>query len=165
MESVADELCTNPRVGEALIEGFVDLLFEAPDGLVVVDYKSGRRHLSTADVRSSLALAVYAAATSQTLRRPCRQVELHHPRFALGHGDGRRGRQVDLVVDDLQPLGLQVEAAARTTTEGTEDLLERSALEGVVLRIAGLVAAAAHGPNATPHRQPNPNASAVGCVT
>ncbi|GAA2755639.1 RecB family exonuclease [Actinopolymorpha rutila] len=46
--------------------------------LVVVDYKSGTRVLTTADARSSLALAVYAAATARTLRRPCRKVELHH---------------------------------------------------------------------------------------
>ncbi|MFD2079364.1 PD-(D/E)XK nuclease superfamily protein [Actinopolymorpha cephalotaxi] len=46
--------------------------------LVVVDYKSGARVLTTADARSSLALAVYAAATARTLRRPCRKVELHH---------------------------------------------------------------------------------------
>ncbi|MET9022093.1 PD-(D/E)XK nuclease family protein [Actinopolymorpha sp. NPDC004070] len=62
---------------------------EGPDGsapghddnaleLVVVDYKSGTRVLTTADARSSLALAVYAAATARTLRRPCRKVELHH---------------------------------------------------------------------------------------
>jgi putative RecB family exonuclease len=46
--------------------------------LVVVDYKTGRRTLTTADARSSLALAVYAAASARTLRRPCRRVELHH---------------------------------------------------------------------------------------
>lgn len=46
--------------------------------LVVVDYKTGRRTLTTADARASLALAVYAAAASRTLRRPCRRVELHH---------------------------------------------------------------------------------------
>ncbi|WP_020580207.1 RecB family exonuclease [Actinopolymorpha alba] len=46
--------------------------------LVVVDYKTGRRTLTTADVRTSLALAVYAAAAARTLRRRCRRVELHH---------------------------------------------------------------------------------------
>ncbi|GAA5024237.1 RecB family exonuclease [Actinopolymorpha pittospori] len=46
--------------------------------LVVVDYKTGRRVLTTADARGSLALAVYAAAAARTLRRPCRRVELHH---------------------------------------------------------------------------------------
>ncbi|REF35539.1 RecB family exonuclease [Thermasporomyces composti] len=46
--------------------------------LVVVDYKTGRRTLTTADARTSLALAIYAAAASRTLRRPCRRVELHH---------------------------------------------------------------------------------------
>jgi putative RecB family exonuclease len=51
---------------------------ETPVELVVVDYKTGRRVLTTADARGSLALAVYAAAAARTLRRPCRRVELHH---------------------------------------------------------------------------------------
>jgi RecB family exonuclease len=46
--------------------------------LVVVDYKTGRHPLTTDDVRSSLALALYALAAERVLRRPCRRVELHH---------------------------------------------------------------------------------------
>ncbi|MGD0245779.1 MAG: PD-(D/E)XK nuclease family protein [Streptosporangiaceae bacterium] len=46
--------------------------------LVVVDYKTGRRPLTTDDARSSLALALYALAAGRALRRPCHQVELHH---------------------------------------------------------------------------------------
>jgi RecB family exonuclease len=46
--------------------------------LVVVDYKTGRRPLSVVDVRSSLALALYALAVARTFRRPCVKVELHH---------------------------------------------------------------------------------------
>ena len=46
--------------------------------LVVVDYKTGRYPLSTDDVRSSLALALYALAAGRVLRRPCHSVELHH---------------------------------------------------------------------------------------
>lgn len=46
--------------------------------LVIVDYKTGRRVLTTDDARSSLALAVYAAAARATLRKPCVRVELHH---------------------------------------------------------------------------------------
>lgn len=45
---------------------------------VVVDYKTGRHPLTTDDVRSSLALAIYAVVTEATLRRRCRRVELHH---------------------------------------------------------------------------------------
>jgi len=46
--------------------------------LVVVDYKTNRLPPTVDDVRSSLALAIYAAATWRTLRRACRRVELHH---------------------------------------------------------------------------------------
>lgn len=46
--------------------------------LVIVDYKTGRRVLSSDDARSSLALALYALAAARVLRRPCHRVELHH---------------------------------------------------------------------------------------
>jgi RecB family exonuclease len=46
--------------------------------LVVVDYKTGRRPLSTDDARSSLALALYVIAVRRTLRIRSRRVELHH---------------------------------------------------------------------------------------
>ena len=46
--------------------------------LVVVDYKTGRHVLTSADVRSSLALALYALAAARVLRKPCTRVELHH---------------------------------------------------------------------------------------
>ncbi|NEE04117.1 RecB family exonuclease [Phytoactinopolyspora halotolerans] len=62
----------------AALSGRIDRLDEREGELVVVDYKTGRHLLTTDDVRSSLALAVYAAAAERTLRRPCRRVELHH---------------------------------------------------------------------------------------
>ena len=46
--------------------------------LVVVDYKTGRTPPTTQDVRSSLALALYALAAGRVLRRRCFKVELHH---------------------------------------------------------------------------------------
>lgn len=46
--------------------------------LAVVDYKTGRHHLTVDDARSSLALALYAVAAGRVLRRPCTRVELHH---------------------------------------------------------------------------------------
>jgi RecB family exonuclease len=49
-----------------------------PGELVVVDYKTGRHHLTVDDARSSLALALYALAAARVLRRPCTRVELHH---------------------------------------------------------------------------------------
>ena len=46
--------------------------------LVVVDYKTGRTAPAVDDVRSSLALALYALAAGRVLRRRCTKVELHH---------------------------------------------------------------------------------------
>ncbi|WP_207782162.1 RecB family exonuclease [Phytoactinopolyspora limicola] len=68
--------------GGTSLTGRIDRVDERADDvdteLVVVDYKTGRHLLTTDDARSSLALAVYAAAAARTLRRPCRRVELHH---------------------------------------------------------------------------------------
>ncbi|HTT51545.1 MAG TPA: PD-(D/E)XK nuclease family protein [Streptosporangiaceae bacterium] len=72
------------RTERIAVSGRIDRLDDRPAGpggpaeLVVVDYKTGRRPLSTDDARTSLPLAVYAVAAGRVLRRPCHQVELHH---------------------------------------------------------------------------------------
>jgi len=70
------------RTDRIAFSGRIDRLDDRPsaDGgaLVVVDYKTGRRPLSSDDARASLALALYAIAAGRVLRRPCHQVELHH---------------------------------------------------------------------------------------
>ncbi len=64
--------------GGTSLSGRVDRIDQRGDDLVVVDYKTGRHVLDIHDARSSIALAVYAAAATRTLRRECRRVELHH---------------------------------------------------------------------------------------
>jgi RecB family exonuclease len=64
--------------GPVALSGRVDRIDERGPELVVVDYKTGRHILTVDDARSSLALAVYAAAAARTLRMPCHRVELHH---------------------------------------------------------------------------------------
>lgn len=67
------------RTPRASLWGRVDRIDErAGEGVVVVDYKTGRSVLTVDDARTSIALAVYAAAAARTFRRPCTQVELHH---------------------------------------------------------------------------------------
>jgi ATP-dependent helicase/nuclease subunit A len=66
-------------VGDRLIEGYVDLLYEDPDGrLVVVDWKTDRAR-TEAEIDASLARyrdqgAAYAVALAQATGRPVEKV-------------------------------------------------------------------------------------------
>ena len=67
------------KTPRASLWGRVDRIDDRPgEGVVIVDYKTGRSVLTVDDARDSVALAVYAAATARTLRRACTRVELHH---------------------------------------------------------------------------------------
>jgi hypothetical protein len=78
-EPVGVERTVALKTHRAALFGRVDRIDDrADEGLVIVDYKSGRQRLTVDDARTSLALAVYAAGTQRTLRRPCQVVELHH---------------------------------------------------------------------------------------
>src|SRR3954470_7228 len=78
-EPVAVERTVAVRTPHASLWGRVDRLDDRGDeGLVVVDYKTGRWTPTDQDARDSLALAVYAAASAATVHRRCRRVELHH---------------------------------------------------------------------------------------
>ena len=68
------ELYVGTPVGDRVLEGFVDLLLEGPDGYTVVDYKTDAA-TTEADLDASLARyraqgAAYALAVEQTLGRP-----------------------------------------------------------------------------------------------
>ncbi|MGH3738488.1 MAG: RecB family exonuclease [Micromonosporaceae bacterium] len=60
------------------LSGRVDRVDRRGEEVVIVDYKTGRAELTDDDARGSRALALYAYAAEKTLRRPCREVELHH---------------------------------------------------------------------------------------
>lgn len=77
-ETVGIERWVSASTPRMVIEGRVDRIDERDGELVIVDYKTGRRAPTTEDARDSRALALYAHATAQTLRRPCWRVELHH---------------------------------------------------------------------------------------
>jgi RecB family exonuclease len=77
-EPVAVERTVWVHTARAALWGRVDRVDDRGDEVVVVDYKTGRSVLTVDDARESLALAVYAAGASRTLRRPCTRVELHH---------------------------------------------------------------------------------------
>ncbi|MFC4058276.1 RecB family exonuclease [Planomonospora corallina] len=77
-EPVGVERTVAARTSVLALSGRVDRLDRRGGELVVVDYKTGRRPPGEEDARSSLALAVYAVASSRTMHRPCHRVELHH---------------------------------------------------------------------------------------
>ena len=68
------ELYVAAPVDGVTLEGFVDLLYEGPEGLVVVDYKTdivpGERELAAAMARYRLQGAAYALAVQEALHRP-----------------------------------------------------------------------------------------------
>jgi RecB family exonuclease len=81
-EPLGVERTVATRTPVLAVSGRVDRLdrreVDGQEQLVVVDYKTGRRLLTAYDVRSSLALALYALAVTRMFRRPCLRVELHH---------------------------------------------------------------------------------------
>ena len=66
------------RTAVLALSGRVDRIDERGDELVVVDYKTSRRPSTPEEARTSLPLAVYAAAAWRVFRRRCVRVELHH---------------------------------------------------------------------------------------
>ena len=68
------ELYVGAPVDGTTVEGFIDLLYETPDGLVVVDYKTdvvpGEAELEEAMARYRLQGAAYALALQEALGRP-----------------------------------------------------------------------------------------------
>ena len=85
-EPLGVERTVATRTDKIAVSGRIDRLDARPaeaagaagTELVVVDYKTGRHLLTADDVRSSMALALYALAAGRALRRLCHRVELHH---------------------------------------------------------------------------------------
>ncbi|POM24858.1 PD-(D/E)XK nuclease superfamily protein [Actinomadura rubteroloni] len=97
-EPLGVERTVATRTDRIAVSGRIDRLDARGDELAVVDYKTGRRPLTSDDARGSLALALYAVAASRVLRRPCRTVELHHlptgEVAAWEHSDASLDRQL-----------------------------------------------------------------------
>ena len=82
-EPLGVERTVGAHTERIVVSGRIDRLDarRGPGGdteLAVVDYKTGRRSLSTDDARTSLPLALYALAAARIFHAPCHRVELHH---------------------------------------------------------------------------------------
>ncbi|MPZ98415.1 MAG: AAA family ATPase [Dehalococcoidia bacterium] len=91
------EVYVASSVDGAVIEGFVDLLYESPEGYVVVDYKTdavpSEAELDAAVARYAVQLGAYALALSEQLDRPVTGATL----LFLGEAGATERRIADLV--------------------------------------------------------------------
>ncbi|NUT33154.1 MAG: PD-(D/E)XK nuclease family protein [Hamadaea sp.] len=77
-EPVGVERTVAAKTSILALSGRADRIDRRGDELVIVDYKTGRSPLDADDARGSLALALYAYASSRQFHRRCVRVELHH---------------------------------------------------------------------------------------
>jgi putative RecB family exonuclease len=107
-EPVGVERTVATRTARLAVSGRVDRVDDRDGELVVVDYKTGRRELTTDDARGSQALAMYVLAVRRTLRRACRRVELHHlptgTVAAFEHTDESLQRHLDRAESTAQDI-------------------------------------------------------------
>jgi putative RecB family exonuclease len=102
-EPLGVERTVGARTEQIVLSGRIDRLDQrrGPGGdteLAVVDYKTGRRPLTTDDARTSMPLALYALAAARMFHAVCHRVELHHLPTATTatweHSDEGIARQV-----------------------------------------------------------------------
>jgi hypothetical protein len=111
------------------VRGKVDRIDERVDAngqrtMVVVDYKTSRRPSTDDEARTSLQLAMYAAAVERTLRAPCRTVELHHvPSGTIARWEYRPGQR-ERHLDRADELGLEA-------AQAEEEWKEAGGAEGI----------------------------------
>lgn len=103
------EVYVGTRLGDGLVEGFIDLLYERPDGYVIVDYKTDTlpddAAIERAMARYEIQGAVYALALEQALGKPVADVvfvftEPQRER-RVGNLDAAKGRSLDRLREKL----------------------------------------------------------------
>jgi ATP-dependent helicase/nuclease subunit A len=104
------EVPVGAPVDGAVVEGFIDLLYEGPDGLVVVDYKTDRvddEQLDALLAKYRVQGATYAVALEAALGRPVAEVVFV---FARARG------AIERAVSDLPAARAEVRARLAAVT-------------------------------------------------
>lgn len=108
------------KTEELALQGRIDRLDDRGSELAVVDYKMSRWEPTDDDARTSLPLALYAAAAWKMFRRRCVRVELHHlPSGAVATHEH--------TAESLQRKIAEAESIARDARRAEEDYAERGA--------------------------------------
>jgi putative RecB family exonuclease len=153
-EPLGVERTVAARTERLALSGRLDRLDDRDGELVVVDYKTGRRPLTTDDARGSMALALYAVAVARTLRRPCHRVELHHIQSGAvvgwEHTDESLARQLDRAED----IASDAAAAHREFADAGVDSQAFAPVPGSQCGWCDLRAHCPEGQQAGPARRP-----------
>jgi putative RecB family exonuclease len=99
------------------LQGRIDRLDDRGAELAVVDYKTSRWEPTDDDARTSLPLALYAAAAWKMFRRKCVRVELHHLPSGAGAAHEHTG-------DSLKRKIAEAESIAQDARKAEEDYAE-----------------------------------------
>ena len=98
------EVYVGAPVAGTVVEGFIDLLYEGPEGYVVVDYKTDALPagdaIEAAVQRYRLQAATYAALLSQVLDRPVARAIL-----VFLHGRGVTEREIPDLPAAMEEVG------------------------------------------------------------
>lgn len=86
------------------LQGRIDRLDERGDQLVVVDYKTSRTPSTDDEARTSLPLALYAAAAWKMFRRKCVRVELHHVPSGTVAAHEHTGESLKRKIDEAESI-------------------------------------------------------------
>ena len=73
------EVFVSTKLGDRLVEGFIDLLIDAPDGITIVDYKTDRltiKQVQELGPEYEVQLGLYAWAVEETTGKPMREATL-----------------------------------------------------------------------------------------
>jgi putative RecB family exonuclease len=93
------------------LQGRVDRLDDRDGELVIVDYKTSRVPSTDDEARTSLPLALYAAAAWKMFRRRCVRVELHHlPSGAVARHE-HTGESLKRKIDEAESIARDAQKA------------------------------------------------------
>ena len=93
------------------LQGRIDRLDDRAGELAVVDYKMSRWEPTDDDARTSLPLALYAAAVWKMFRRKCVRVELHHlPSGSVASHD-HTGESLRRKIDEAESIAREARRA------------------------------------------------------
>ena len=93
------------------LQGRIDRLDDRAGELAVVDYKMSRWEPTDDDARTSLPLALYAAAVWKMFRRKCVRVELHHLPSGSVASHEHSGESLKRKIDEAESIAREARRA------------------------------------------------------